>query len=97
MDANVLIGPPIETEDQVRAWILKLVEQIERERVMADMALVVQVANTAYRRWMINYGFGLGALVALKRCGKLSDVAYNELNQRIVRTTVPTVSEAPPV
>ena len=85
------LGEPIETEEQAKNWFLELVAEVERIRRMCDLALAVKDATAAYHRWLIYYGQGLGALVAMQRCGKISDGAYTELRQRLLATTIPTV------
>ena len=85
------LGPVIETEDQARAWLLELVDNLERERRAIDAAYLIRDNKKAYSRWMMLYGRALGVLAALKRCSKISDVGYNELRQRIFSTTVPTI------
>lgn len=85
------LGPPIETEDQARNWLMQLVAEIEQARALCDSSKLVVDANMAYRRWMMYYGRGLGVLVALHRCGKLSDVGYNLFQKRLLATTMPSV------
>lgn len=85
------LGPPIETEEQAQNWLAELVADIEQARRLCDLSAMVVDAQVAYQRWMMYYGRGLGVLVALHRCGKLSDEGYRLFQQRLLATTVPTV------
>jgi len=59
---------------------------IERAR---NMLAAEQRAR--YGHFRIKYGIATGVLLALHRCRKLSDVAYNELRAEILDTMTPTV------
>lgn len=87
------LGPPIETEEQARNWVMALTEETEVARRECDFAVMVKDQRRMFIRWMILRGQALGVLVALKRTNRLSDVAYTELRSRVLATQVPTVHE----
>lgn len=45
----------------------------------------------AYRVFMLKHGGALGVITALHRAGRIGDVAYNELRQRVLDTLAPTL------
>jgi hypothetical protein len=85
------LGPPVETEEQARNWVIDLVAEVEVIRRSCDLAVMVPDQRKAFIRWMIKRGEALGVLSALKRCGRLGDIAYNDLRLRVLATQVPTV------
>lgn len=93
MSSEILLGPPIETEEQAKHWVIELTEQTETIRYACDLAITVTDQRKAYIRWMIKRGESLGVLQALKRTGRLSDAAYTDLRSRILATQVPTVRD----
>lgn len=90
---NNELGPPIETEDQAKNWILELVEETEALRKQCDLVVMVKDQRTWFLKWMITRGKSLGVLHALKRADLLSDVMYEDMRQRILNTAVPTVQQ----
>jgi hypothetical protein len=90
-----VLGPPIETEEQAKNWIMELVGQVEQVRMECDVVMVnngtVAMARSLFIKWMIKRGEALGALQASKRFNKISDTAYMELRARVLATQVPTV------
>lgn len=87
------IGPPIESEDQAKNWLIELVVETEVLRKECDDALTVAEQRQAFLRWLLKRGESLGALHALKRTGRISDVVFEEMRQRILSTTVPSVRQ----
>ena len=53
----------------------------------------VQDLRRAFFRWLLKRGESLGALIALQRTGKVSDVTYSELRTRILSTQAPTLQK----
>ena len=90
-------GYRIDTEDQARNWMLELIDQVKAARIACDVFLghAQEVTVTAQRRnfrvFLVRHGSALGSLVALHRCGKLSDTAYNEFREIILKTLAPTI------
>lgn len=90
-------GYPIETEEQARKAVLDLVADTEAARkacniVVPDNAvLTVQAQRKAYATFMVKHGSALGMLMALHRCRRLNDAAYNELRTRVINTLAPTL------
>lgn len=90
-------GYRIDTEDQARNWMLELIDQVRSARIACDVFLghAHEVTVTAQRRnfraFLVRHGSALGSLVALHRCGKLSDAAYNECREIILGTLAPTI------
>jgi len=90
-------GYRIDTEEQCRNWILEIVDSVKTARAMCnivfpgDQAATVAGQRKAYAAFMVKHGSALGALMALHRVGKLSDVAYNDLRQIVIDTLIPTV------
>jgi hypothetical protein len=85
------LGEPIETEAQARNWIIELVARLEVDRLACDLAPAAHGQRRAYDQYRIRFGQALGTLVCLQRCGRLGDVAYNELRARVMATALPTV------
>jgi len=89
------LGPPIETEEQAKNWIMEIVDQVEAIRQECDVVMLtngpVAMARTTFIKWMIKRGEALGVLQASKRFNKISDTAYMELRARVLATQVPTV------
>jgi hypothetical protein len=90
-------GYRIDTEDQARNWVIELVETVKAARrdcnVMypGDQARTAAHQRKAYTAFLMKHGSALGTLMALHRCGKLGDVAYNELRQIAMDTLAATV------
>jgi hypothetical protein len=96
-------GYRIDTEEQGRNWVMQLVEEVKEARAGCDVRVIVPPGGTVdkaamvdyqqkqYARFMIKHGGALGVIMALHRCGKIGDVAYNELRQIVINTLVPTV------
>lgn len=87
----------IVTEEQARNWVLELVAGVEQARadcnveVPGDGAATVTFQRKAFTTWLIRHGSALGTLMALYRCRKLNDSAYEELRKRVMYTMLPTV------
>lgn len=90
-DSGRPVGAPIETEDQARNWVIDLTTETESLRRDCDYAVSVKDQRRAFLRWMLKRGESLGVLHALKRTGRLGDVAFQELRGRVLQTQVPTV------
>ncbi len=90
-------GYRIDTEEQARNWVMELVADVEAARFECNVSVPdnsqaqVRSQMRAYRTYMIKHGSALGVIMALHRAGKLGDVAYNELRQRVVNTLAPTI------
>jgi hypothetical protein len=90
-------GYEITTEQEARNWVIELVDDVESARLSCnvvipdDQAKTVRHQQRAYTKFMVKHGSALGVVMALHRCRKISDVAYNELRQRVIQTLVPTV------
>jgi hypothetical protein len=81
----------IENTEQATRWIESQIELTESRRREVDEQLTAAGQRTAWTRWMLQHGSALGVVMALHRVGLIGDVAYNLFNERIKRTTVPTV------
>lgn len=96
-------GYRIDTEEQALNWVLELVVDVELARAECnvvfpdDRARTVEHQRRAYRRFMIKHGSVLGVLMALHRCGRIGEVAYNELRQRVLNALGPRPSARKPV
>lgn len=84
-------GYAITTQDQATNWLAELVAGVEEARRAVDIQPTADLTRKAHVTWLMRHGSALGALMALHRCGKLSDVAYNLFNQRVKETLVPTI------
>lgn len=96
-------GYRIDTEEQARNWVMEQVDQVQEARrncdvrvIVApggvpDQGMMVDYQRKQYAAFMVKHGAALGMIMALHRCGKLGDVAYNELRQIVINTLVPTV------
>ena len=90
-------GYRIDTEEQAKNWIIELVADVELARddcnvVFPDnQSRTIEHQRRSHRRFLVKHGGALGVLMALHRCGKLSDVAYNELRQKVLSTLAPRV------
>lgn len=87
----------IVTMEQAQNWVLELIEGVKSKRAECDIRfpnpsqVTKRFQEKAYTNFLIKYGAALGAVMALHRCRKLDDVAYNELRQKIVNLLLPTV------
>jgi len=86
------LGAPIDSEEQARDWVMRLVTELETERRRIDLILDVVGQRRALDQYRIRFGNALGVLVALQRCRKIGDVAYNGLRERVMQTATPTVT-----
>lgn len=87
----------IETEEEA----IKLVENYCSRAIVArnlcdvivpgDREATVKQQRRAYENWLMHYGAAIGALVALRNVGKISDNAYEKLQQRVFNTLAPRV------
>jgi len=90
-------GYRIQTEEEARNWMLELVEGVKAARAQCDIIvparpdIQAETQRRAYRKWLTKHGAALGTLMALHRCGKLGDVAYNELREQVMATMTPTL------
>ena len=71
-------------------------DRLETERRTIDLISTVAEQKRGYDAYRMRFGQALGVLTALQRCGRLGDVAYNELRARIFATGKPTFIEADP-
>lgn len=92
IDLECPVGASIETEGQARHWVLDLIVNLERLRGQIDLIPGQLDQKRGYDNFRIHLGQALGVVVALQRCHKLNDVAYNELSRRILQTSMPTVT-----
>jgi len=98
-----VLGPPIETEEQAKNWVMDLVGELERIRTECDLVMVNNGANRGSARmarqlfihWLMKRGESLGVLQASKRFGKISDETYTALRERILATQMPTLLVMP--
>jgi len=98
-----VLGPPIETEEQAKNWVLLLVTELESIRHQCDIVTVnsganpgsVRMVRQMFIHWLMKRGESLGVLQAAKRFSKISDETYTNLRERILATQVPTVIELP--
>lgn len=90
-------GYNLETEDQIKNFVLEQVTKVESLREKCDvpgaemhevLAREQRKAHTEYRMW---YGHTLGCVVMAHRLKKISDVCYNELLNRLAQTVRPTL------
>jgi len=81
----------LQTEEQVKNWLMELVAGVEQLRIQCDYAVLVTEQRQRFVAWMMRWGECLGVLKAAKRFGKLSDQAYMEMRERILNTQKPTV------
>lgn len=94
-------GHRIETERQGSEWARELVAGVTEARVACDVPAIPGMSPDAFRRemtrryhvFLVRHGSALGSLVALHRCGRLGDVAYNTLRERVLATLHATVKE----
>lgn len=90
-------GYEITTEEQAKNWIVTQVEALRTVRsgcnieFPGDKAKTAEFQRKAYRTFLVKHGGVLGMLVALHRCRKLSDVAYNELHEETMALLGPTI------
>ena len=84
----------ITTEEQARAWVMELVDGVELARNACDEQATTEKQRKLYTTWLTRHGAALGSITALHRCGRLGDVAYEELRQRVMRTMNPTIITA---
>ena len=88
-------GYRISTEEEARNWMVELTDNVESARQACDLTTVPREQRKAYNIWVTRHGAALGTLTALHRCGMLSDVAYNELRERVMQTMQPTLVDLP--
>lgn len=87
----------IETEDQARAWLLELVEEMTAWRAACDVPVPTQTDVNAQlqRRTMWTFltkqGQVTGAIKALRMTGLISDRCYDEINQTALNSLIPTL------
>jgi len=76
----------LKSETQARAWVQELLEGQEKDRQACEAARTVGGATQrkAYTALMVKHGALLGTIVALHRCGLLTDQGYNELRAKAV-------------
>lgn len=90
-------GYRLDSEEQARNWVLDLVEGVKKARLDCNIAFPGDASRTvafqrkAFHQFLVRHGAALGTLTALHRCGKLGDVAYNELRAVVLNTLTPTV------
>ena len=88
---------PIDTEDQAVQWMLELVVDVQGARFDCDVfypgdkTRTVREQKRAERIWLVKHGGALGTVLALFRCGRLSQQAYDKMRKEILDTMVPTV------
>jgi hypothetical protein len=82
---------PLETESQIKNWIIELTNEVKLLRTECDLAITVEKQRLSYVRYLMHQGEALGALVASKRLNKISDQTYMELREQIMATRIPTV------
>lgn len=82
-------GGLITTSEQALGWVQELITKVKLARVECDTERDVEKVRKAYDKLRVRQGAALGALMALYRCGKLSDLAYNKLYQEALEALVP--------
>ena len=82
---------PLETETQIKNWIIELANEVKLLRTECDLAITVEKQRSCFVQWMVHQGEALGALVASKRLNKISDQTYMELREQVIATRIPTV------
>lgn len=89
-------GYRLNSSEEAQRWIAELTASVEEARKRCDVVAEVGTVRDAQRAaavWMTRHGSALGALQALHRAGLLGDVAYNQLRDRVMATSLPTVTE----
>lgn len=87
---------PLRTREEVKNWLISLVEICEDRRVKVDVAFPkntktsVADQDKAVRRYYMAHGQALGALGMALRLGQIDDGPYNELVTRVQVTLLPT-------
>jgi len=97
------LGPPVETEEQAKNWVIMLTGELESIRYQCDIVQVnngatpgsVRMTKKLFYHWLMKRGEALGVLQAARRFGKISDETYTNLRERILATEVPTVLAMP--
>ena len=87
----------IRTEDQARAWLLALVDEMLVWRRACDVVvpgggdIAAQTQRRAMWTFLTKQGQVVGALKALRMSGLISDRAYDEINQQAINSLIPSV------
>jgi hypothetical protein len=95
--ADEHLGYRLTSEDEAKNWVISLAGKAREARLDCNVVFpdshqkTVAYQRKAYAAFMMHHGSALGALMALHRCGKISDVAYNEVRQEVMATMAPTV------
>ena len=89
-------GYRIDSDEQARNWVEELIIDVEKYRNAIDEGSAhpehVQAGELKklHDVLLVKHGGAKGVLLALHRCGKLTDDAYNAMTKRITRTLVPS-------
>lgn len=78
------------SDEQALNWVLELIEDAEQARALCDIQTDAAATRKQHYTYLVKHGSVLGMITALHRCGRLSDVAVNELRAREMRTMLPT-------
>lgn len=88
-------GYRIDTTEQATAWVEENIIDVEHARALCDVQTTPEAMRKAWSAWMVKHGSALGILMALHRCGRLSDLGYNTLRARVMATMTPTILRSP--
>lgn len=87
---------PLRTAEEVRNWLVELVEVCEDRRAACDVPFPkdrktkVREQDRALLRYYMAHGQALGALGMALRSKQIEDVLYNELVNRVQISLLPT-------
>lgn len=94
--ATPITRAAIETEEQARAWVCHLVDEMTLWRLACDAPVPgnsrdVRAQQRALWTFLTKQGQVIGALKSLRMTGFISDVCFDELNQKALNTLIPSV------
>lgn len=87
----------LETEEQVRSWVLLLIEDMQHWRTVCNVYIpnpteeMVSAQQKALWKFLQKQGKVIGALQALLAVRKINEVAYNEFYQKALNSLAPTI------
>ena len=84
----------IDSEEQVRNWVIELVESVEHARLAIDINPLMTAGEqrAAYEALLLRHGSATGVIMAAHRLGKITDTAHDDLATRVRATLRPTVA-----
>lgn len=86
----------IETQEQAQRRVEELCREVVRARKECDAIQIdgkpatVEAKDRLYARWLMLYGQAIGTVIAYYQCGRLQDVAYQKLKDRVQATLAVT-------